>query len=66
MAQAMSRIRPIAAKVAMSDGRIEPSNCSRIGVTDAFFVLSHFSLYSKRSPSIVVSWASGACIAATF
>jgi hypothetical protein len=60
LAQAMSRMSPIATNVATSAGRIPPSSASRIGVTAAFFVLSHFSLYWNCSPSVFVSCASGA------
>ena len=41
LVQAMSRIIPIAASVASSAGRMEPTRNSRTGVTAAFFVLSH-------------------------
>ena len=62
LAHAMSRMSPMAANVATSAGRMDPSSASRMGVTDAFRVLSHSGTYSKRWPIVAVNRASWASI----
>ena len=42
----------MAATVASSDGRMAPTRCSRSGVSDGFFVLSHSGGYVNCAPRI--------------